>query len=192
MRSLGRLAHIGVGVVGMALAASSLAGCTGRTPANTTSTTVTSPMPVGTTAHSPRLITLADAKHCPVTLPRPTHPPGVSSDVVFGWGASYGDGKLWVGGLWPHGVLDVDRSFVARDGSVRMKFGWWRAVPGKLRITGRRLDAPAPPAKAEVPAGYGRTGFQASGVIFPTEGCWEITGTLPTTSLTFVTFVIKK
>jgi hypothetical protein len=36
------------------------------------------------------------------------------------------------------------------------------------------------------------TGFQASGVQFPTEGCWEVTGTVGTTSLTFVTFVIKR
>ena len=70
--------------------------------------------------------------------------------------------------------------------------GWWRAATGTLEITGRRLDAPAPPARAHVPDGYGDTGFQASGVDFPTEGCWEVTGTLLTTRLTFVTFVIKK
>jgi hypothetical protein len=73
-----------------------------------------------------------------------------------------------------------------------MKFGWWRVASGRLHITGQRLDGPAPPARAHVPDGYGDTGFQASGVDFPTEGCWEVTGTLPTTSLSFVTFVIKK
>jgi hypothetical protein len=41
-------------------------------------------------------------------------------------------------------------------------------------------------------AGCGATGFQASGVDFPTEGCWEITGALPSSSLRFVTFVVKK
>jgi hypothetical protein len=35
-------------------------------------------------------------------------------------------------------------------------------------------------------------GFQASGVYFPTEGCWEVTGKVGTTSLTFVTVVIKQ
>jgi hypothetical protein len=29
-------------------------------------------------------------------------------------------------------------------------------------------------------------------VIFPTEGCWEITGSVHRTELSFVTFVIKR
>jgi hypothetical protein len=36
------------------------------------------------------------------------------------------------------------------------------------------------------------TGFQASGVYFPNEGCWEVTGRVGRTTLTFVTFVIKE
>ncbi|HEX8860851.1 MAG TPA: hypothetical protein VGC06_17500 [Actinomycetes bacterium] len=65
-------------------------------------------------------------------------------------------------------------------------------VPGKLRITGRRLDAAAPPARGFVPDGYGQAGFQASGVTFPTEGCWQVTGKLGSTTLTFVTFVVRQ
>jgi hypothetical protein len=72
-----------------------------------------------------------------------------------------------------------------------MKFGWWRGVSGRLSIQGRRLDAPAPPLRAEVSDGYGDHGFQASGVIFPMEGCWEITGQVDAARLTFVNFVIK-
>src|SRR4029450_212261 len=109
-----------------------------------------------------------------------------------GWGASYGNGTLWVGGLWPRGVIEAGPEFVAKDGSVGMKFGWWRAGTGKLTVTRRRLGAPPPPARGLVPAAYGAPGFQASGVDFPTEGCWEITGALPSSSLRFVTFVIKK
>jgi hypothetical protein len=60
-----------------------------------------------------------------------------------------------------------------------------------LSIQGHQLDAPALPLRAEVPDGYGERGFQASGVIFPTEGCWEITGQVGTARLTFVNFVIK-
>jgi hypothetical protein len=59
-------------------------------------------------------------------------------------------------------------------------------------ITGRRLDATAPPLRADVPAGYGRTGFQASGVSFRTEGCWEVTRKVRQTTLTVVTFMIKQ
>jgi hypothetical protein len=127
-----------------------------------------------------------------VTRPGRFGPRGVSPDQLFGWEASYGNGKLWVGGLWPGGVIKAGPGFVDRHGAVSMKFGWWRAVAGKLRITGRRLDAPAPPARGSVLDGYGATGFQASGVTFPTEGCWEVTGRVGVTALTFVTFVVKK
>jgi hypothetical protein len=135
---------------------------------------------------------MADAASCPVTRPGRFVPPsGVSRDVLFGADASYGNGQLWVGGLGRNGVIAADSRFVEPDGSVGMKFGWYRVASGSLTIAGRRLDAPAPPARAEVPDGYGDAGFQASGVSFPTEGCWEITGAVGPTRLTFVTFVIK-
>jgi hypothetical protein len=71
-----------------------------------------------------------------------------------------------------------------------MKFGWWRALPGpKLTIEGRRLDAEAPPLRASIPDGYGAQ-FQATGIIFPTPGCWEVTGRAGGASLTFVTRVV--
>ena len=41
------------------------------------------------------------------------------------------------------------------------------------------------------PGGYGETGFQASYVIFPTPGCWEVTGRVADASVTFVTRVVK-
>ncbi len=183
-----------VGLVGVLLAAGGLTGCDGNRPPSSdgpaTATATTAPASAKT-AGTPRSGT-ADTKRCPVTLPGHVGPPGVSPRDFFGWGESYGNGKLWVGGLWPGGVINADAGFINRDGSVGMSFGWWRAAPGKLRITGRRLDTPAPPARGIVPDGYGKTGFQASGVDFPTEGCWEITGTLPTTRLTFVTLVRKK
>ncbi len=185
--------RMAVALVGVLLAVGGLTGCSRDQPASrarpaTTTATATAP---STTAVSTRPGT-ADTKRCPVTLPSHVGPPGASPRDFFGWGDSYGNGKLWVGGLWPGGVINADAGFINRDGSVGMKFGWWRAAPGKLRITGRRLDAPAPPARGIVPDGYGQTGFQASGVDFPTEGCWEVTGALPTTRLTFVTLVRKK
>lgn len=148
--------RMAVGLIG-ALLAASLTGCGGDRPAGPAAGTVA-------------------AERCPVTVPRDVGPPGVSPDDFFGWASSYGNGRLWVGGLWPSGVINAGPEYVAKDGSVGMKFGWWRAAPGKLAITGRRLDAPAPPARGFVPDGYGDTGFQASGVDFPTEGCWEVTG----------------
>jgi hypothetical protein len=142
-------------------------------------------------------VTMAQAKACPVTPPSPAGPSGpardaFSRDAFFGWGASYGNGTLWVGGLWPQGIIAVGHGFVDDRGRVGMKFGWWTKVPGRLEITGRRLGGPAPPVRAVVPDGYGPGGFRPSGVIFPTEGCWEITGSIHRTELSFVTFVIKR
>ncbi len=43
-------------------------------------------------------------------------------------------------------------------------------------MEGRRLDEQTAPLEPLIPEGYGVTGFQSSGVIFATEGCWEIIG----------------
>lgn len=47
------------------------------------------------------------------------------------------------------------------------------------------------PLIAEIPEGYGDTGFQASTIIFPTVGCWEVTGRAGDAELSFVTRVVK-
>ncbi|HEX9833527.1 MAG TPA: hypothetical protein VGA66_10665 [Mycobacterium sp.] len=77
------------------------------------------------------------------------------------------------------------------DGALYMKFWWWRLRPGQLTFEGRRLDAAAPPLRASVPGGYGPSDFQPTALIFPTPGCWEVTGRLGDDSLTFVTLVVK-
>jgi hypothetical protein len=64
-------------------------------------------------------------------------------------------------------------------------------VRGKLAITGQRLDASAPPLTASIPSGYGMRGFQPSGISFPTEGCWRVTGIVGGEKLTFVTLILK-
>jgi len=94
---------------------------------------------------------------------------------------SFGNPQVSVGpfGLWPNGTVLFQpggAGFVTRDGSLGMKFGWRRGVSGQLKIDGRRLDAVAPALRSEVPSGYSDRGFQATYVIFPTEGCWEVTG----------------
>jgi hypothetical protein len=122
---------------------------------------------------------------CPLTLPNGNMPPGGATV-----GANHGNGKLWTA-MWPHNVVIATPDYIEADGSVGMKWGWWRGVPGKLRITGRRLDGDAPPLSAHIPDGYGRRGFQATGILFPTEGCWEVTGAVGDTKLTFVTLLVK-
>jgi hypothetical protein len=58
----------------------------------------------------------------------------------------------------------------------RFKVGWFRPARTKLQVSGRRLDAPAPPLFVETsPSGEEyRHKFQPSIMIFPTAGCWEI------------------
>jgi hypothetical protein len=41
------------------------------------------------------------------------------------------------------------------------------------------------------PDGYGETGFHPSGLIWPGEGCWEVTARVGKESLTFVTLVAR-
>ena len=140
---------------------------------------------------SPRPLTRAEARACPRTMiSHPIGPMGGSPAGNNPGTSAYGNGKLFVWALDVRGTIVATPDFVNRDGSIGWKFPWMRMVHGSLTITGRRLDAPAPPLKSSVPAGYGDSGFQASGVTFPSEGCWQVTGKVDHTSLTFVNLVI--
>ncbi len=120
---------------------------------------------------------LAAPATCPVTLPNGWVAPGNDRGDTF-----HGNGRLWTA-LSPDGKALIAPG---KDGSLGTKLPWWRAVRGRLSITGRRLDRPASPLRAWIPDGYGETGFQASAVYFPSEGCWEITGKAGDAELTFV------
>jgi hypothetical protein len=122
---------------------------------------------------------------CPVTRPNGAPPPEGEAP-----GGSYlGNGLLWTV-LWPSGTVVVPPDAVEPDGGLGMKFPWWRAadVHGTLHITGHELTLRVP-VRTDVPDGYGDTGFQASGIVFPVEGCYQITGEAGGAQLTFVTMV---
>jgi hypothetical protein len=126
---------------------------------------------------------------CPVTTPNGSTPPGEQPSPDL-----HGNGQIWTG-LWPEGKVVFKQGGPGQiypDGSLEMKWWWWRGIDGPLTIEGRRLDASASPLRAEIPEGYGATGFQASGLIFSGEGCWEVTGRVGEARLTFVTLVVKK
>lgn len=108
----------------------------------------------------------------------------------------------WVGtetirtGAFPGGMITFrpgGAGFVEDDGALGIKWGWMRGVgvEGRLFIGGRRLDGDAPSARAYI-GGYNKiTGFQPTSVVFPTPGCWEITGGLAGATVTVVVLVEK-
>jgi hypothetical protein len=148
------------------------------------------------------LVTASEGRQSSATSPQKTFkcevtkPNGIAAGEDRPARGSYGNRQVSVGpfGLWPDGTVIFKpggAGFVTRNGALGMKFGWLRGVSGQLRIEGRRLDAEAPPLRSEVPGGYGDRGFQATYLIFPTPGCWEVTGRVGDSSVTFVTKVVK-
>ena len=153
------------------------AGCTGHPTTvhhATASLDTPTPSPVGMASGCPRTV-----------IHHVVGPPGSSAQDLVPGTSAYGNGKL----VTLLNVTGEIKPIIRRNGSMWWKFPWWRLVRGRLTISGRRLDAPAPPRIPVVPNGYGPGGFQASGVIFPRQGCWQITGKLAGTSVTFVELV---
>ena len=138
----------------------------------------------------------ADAA-CHVTVPN-----GIVAGSAERQEGSFGNAQLSVGpfGLWPNGTVIFKpggAGFVTRDEALGMKFGWTRGVRGRLSIAGRRLDGNAGPLRSNIPCCYGEngeTGFQATYLIFPTPGCWEVTaqvGEREDSKISFITKVVK-
>jgi len=144
-------------------------------------------MPTTTSVVPAPLATTNTPSPCPVTTPNGNMPPGERPSPHY-----HGNDALWTV-LWPGGKIFIPPDGVLPDGSMEMKFPWWRGpgVRGELTIWGRRLDAAAPPLRAHIPAGYDDTGVQASGIMFPSEGCWEVTGREGGASMTIVTLVVR-
>ena len=126
------------------------------------------------------------AAACPVTEPAWLLPP---EDSAVGNAPSHG-----------YYYANADRSILsaawwwkAEDHTLRpseegIKTGWFRPAGAELTITGVRLDGDAPPLSSNVPCCY-PTRFQASGLIFPTEGCWEVNAEAEGETLSFIVWV---
>jgi hypothetical protein len=169
----------------LATMAVALSGCSGDSETRQTGNNPPSSVRSDTTPATAS----AEARErtCPVTLANHSVPPNAT-----GWEEtdSHGNGKLWTG-FWPYNLVIADSGYVAKDGAIGMKWPWWRGVRGELQIEGLRLDAKAPAITADIASGYGESGFQPSGINFPTEGCWRVTGSVGGATLTFVTLVVK-
>jgi hypothetical protein len=45
--------------------------------------------------------------------------------------------------------------------------------------------------RADIPSGYGPTGFQSTAIVFAIEGCRRVHGSAADAQLSFVTLVVK-
>ncbi len=136
---------------------------------------------------------------CPVTTAKKQEsfkaPKPYSADAPWESMFWYGTDNLWTAldatGVWS-ALPDNPEGYT-------QKIMWWSdlyvlkdELEPALEVTGRRLDAEAPPLKT-----YGATNAFAAdigdamltGVDFPTLGCWEITGRYRKSELTFVVWV---
>jgi hypothetical protein len=123
-----------------------------------------------------------------------TPPPPYSPQAPAGY-AWYGTQSLWTAipdtGVW-YGLPQ-------HPGGYTQKLAWWRkgydwrAEPQpKLTVSGRRLDAPAPPFKfSDATNAFAEDIGSAMliGVDIPTLGCWEVTGQYVGRELSYVVWV---
>ncbi len=133
---------------------------------------------------------------CPVTRPPKTlftPPPPYSRNAPSGFW--YGTDSLWTAIPWDA----VWSSLPHNPAGFTQKVFWWRKgyswknePQPQLVVTGRRLDAPAPPLKVSRATNAFAEDIQSAmlvGVDFPTLGCWQITGRYAGTELSFVVWI---
>jgi hypothetical protein len=128
---------------------------------------------------------------CPVTLP----PEGPNGPQMLR-GASVNGHILWVSLFGRDGTVLFRKGgpgFILPNGSLQMKFLWAKGggLRGALTVHGKRLDAPAPALSADIDNEYVNQDYQPSYLIFPTAGCWQVTGEVADARVTFVTRVIR-
>jgi len=125
------------------------------------------------------------ASDCPVTEPVWAKPPedsAVQNPPAYGYYFVNEDRSIWSSA----GRSEIEDPL--RAGEEGNKVGWFRPEGAALVITGERIDGQAPPLEAYVPCCY-PTRFQATGLSFPTEGCWRVTAKAADRVLTFVVAV---
>ena len=123
---------------------------------------------------------------CRVTEPVWVKPPedaAVEGSPEYGYYFVNQDRSIWASAWWTEA-----EDYHLRASEEGIKVGWFRPAGAALEITGQRVDGQAPPLDTHVPCCY-PTRFQATGLIFPTEGCWEVTAKAADSELSFVVSV---
>lgn len=131
------------------------------------------------------MVACSGAVTCPVSEALWVIPPedsAVQGSPAYGFYYVNNDRSLWASAWW----TGKDENYLLSGADI--KVGWFRPAGAELKITGRRLDEQAPPLEAHIPCCY-PTRFQATGLSFPTEGCWEVTARAADSELSFVVLV---
>ena len=159
---------------------------------------------------------VAASFRCPVTAPNSNEPPSSEPPSKFPtWVAErnregdtllmaetrpmrtsfHGNGKLWT--ILPPRVLRGGAFPEYGELAREVQIDWWEMGRGLLTIKGTRLDGPAEPLHVERWGRWGPlrgadgTSHVMATVIFPTEGCWEITGKIYDIDDSALTFVVE-
>jgi hypothetical protein len=145
---------------------------------------------------------------CPMT-PRPARPfipPAdyrTSEELPKDW-FLIGTEKLWteIGETmvwqWTPHRPGHEQDLTAKIFWLREDYNWRTEPIPKIKVTGKRIDGPAPPlvlpqgpATNVIGDETGR-GAMLTGVWVPVPGCWEITGDYEGTKLSFVVWVVPE
>jgi hypothetical protein len=125
------------------------------------------------------------ARDCPVTEPTWAKPPedsAVQNAPAYGYYFVNEDRSMWAS-AWR---TEQEENYLRAGEDIKM--GWFRPAGAGLEITGQRLDGEAYTLETHIPCCY-PTRFQATGLVFPTEGCWEVNATAEDRQLSFVVWV---
>jgi hypothetical protein len=128
----------------------------------------------------------ASANACLLTAPLRIKPPedsAVPDPPAYNDYFVNEDRSIWASASWATQAepgLNVSKEWI--------KVGWFRPAGAELVITGKRLDGNASPLEAEAGCCY-PTRFQASGLYFPTEGCWKVIARAAGSELAFTVWV---
>jgi len=139
---------------------------------------------------------------CPVTKPseRPFVPPAPYPSAGAFW---IGNETLWTN-IPADGVWNGLGHYRAGDSRFRQKLFWWHEGydwrtenPPELKVTGARLDSPAPPIEMDEHANAGWKNdrdhaFMVVGIFIPTVGCWKVTGSYRGEELSYVVWVSEE
>jgi len=150
---------------------------------------------------------------CPVTkpplmafIPPSPYPTELSAESFW-----FGTEKLWtellMDGTWKglpvwtaeEQAENEDDSYRPTGPAFKNKLVWWHEgydwrTDDPLTVTGKRLDAPAPPLYGRASNGWTNDShhpFMVAGIFMPTLGCWQITGDYKGKRLTFVVLVTE-